>query len=47
MAKYKSKTKQNYRKKSKGNGKKRRKSMKKRGGNGDENDIFIKFLPDG
>ena len=45
MAKYKSKTKQNYRKKSKGNGKKRRKSMKKRGGNGD--DIFIKFLPDG
>lgn len=44
MAKYKSKTKQNYRKKSKGNGKKRRKSMKKRGGNG--NDIFIKFLPD-
>ena len=47
MAKYKSKTKQNYRKKSKGNGKKRRKSIKKRGGNVDENDIFIKFLPDG
>lgn len=45
MAKSKSKTKQNYRKKSKGNGKKRRKSMKKRGGNG--NDIFIKFLPYG
>ena len=43
MAKYKSKSKQNYRKKSKG--KRRRKSMKKRGGNGDENAIFIKFLP--
>ena len=47
MAKYKSKTKQNYRKKSKGKGKKRRKSMKKRGGNGGENEIFIKFLPYG
>ena len=47
MAKYRSKSKQNYRKKSKGKGKRRRKSMKKRGGNGDENAIFIKFLPYG
>ena len=32
MAKYRSKSKQNYRKKSKGKGKKRRKSMKKKTG---------------